>query len=46
MEEDDFPFASRVGQAAGEAYGAASDPDRALCFGLEALVAGIEARIR
>lgn len=46
MEEDDFPFASRVGQAAGEAYGAASDPDRALRFGLEALVAGIEARIR
>lgn len=46
MEGRDFPFASRVGQAAGEEYGAPSHPDRALRFAVEALVAGIEARVR
>ena len=46
MEGRDFPFASRVGQAAGQEYGAPSDPDRALRFAVEALVAGIEARVR
>lgn len=46
MEPGDFPFAARVGQTAGEAYGAPTDPDRALRFAVDALVAGIEARIR
>lgn len=45
MDPADFPFASRVGQAAGEEYGAASAPDRALDFAVETLVAGLETRL-
>lgn len=36
-----FPLASRVGTAAGEAHGAASDPDHAYAFGLERLLDGV-----
>jgi AcrR family transcriptional regulator len=36
-----FPVASRVGQAAGEAYQAASSPTHVFTFGLERILAGI-----
>ncbi|MFI6348556.1 TetR/AcrR family transcriptional regulator [Streptomyces sp. NPDC050560] len=38
-----FPLGSRVGQAAGEAHQAAHNPEHAYRFGLERLIAGIEA---
>lgn len=41
-----FPTAARVGPAAGAAYNAAADPERAFAFGLDLLLAGIEALIR
>jgi AcrR family transcriptional regulator len=37
-----YPTATRVGTAAGEAYGAASDPKHAFEFGLERVLDGIE----
>lgn len=40
-----YPLASRVGQAAGETYGAAADPERAYTFGLRTILDGIEALI-
>lgn len=36
-----FPLAARVGAAAGEAYGAAFDPERAFVFGLRRVLDGI-----
>ncbi|MGL5817182.1 MAG: TetR/AcrR family transcriptional regulator [Phycicoccus sp.] len=42
----DTPLADRVGTAAGEAYGAASDPGRELEFGLSCLVDGLLRRAR
>jgi hypothetical protein len=36
-----FPLASRVGQAAGEAYQAASSPAHLFSFGLERILDGI-----
>jgi AcrR family transcriptional regulator len=42
----DYPLAGRVGQAAGEAYQAGTDPGRELSFGLERILDGIEAYIR
>jgi AcrR family transcriptional regulator len=41
-----FPTASRVGQTAGEEYGAASAPEHAFTFGLERVLDGIEALVR
>jgi AcrR family transcriptional regulator len=41
-----FPTASRVGSAAGEAHGAAYDPDHAFEFGLQRVLDGIEALVR
>jgi AcrR family transcriptional regulator len=41
-----YPIASRVGQAAGEAYQAGSDPARELEFGLARILDGIEAYVR
>jgi len=38
---DQFPLAVRVGAAAGEAYGAATDPRRTFAFGLERLISGV-----
>jgi AcrR family transcriptional regulator len=38
-----FPTASRVGTAAGEAFGAASDPEHAFAFGLERVLDGVAA---
>ena len=38
-----FPFAARIGSAAGERQGRAHDPDLAYRFGLERIIAGIEA---
>ena len=37
----EYPLASRVGQAAGEAYQAASDPARELEFGLDRIIDGL-----
>jgi AcrR family transcriptional regulator len=39
----DYPLAGRVGQAAGEAYQAGTDPGWELAFGLERILDGIEA---
>ncbi|RGA02601.1 TetR/AcrR family transcriptional regulator [Microbispora triticiradicis] len=36
-----FPIASRVGQAAGQAYQSAHNPEHAYAFGLERLIAGL-----
>jgi hypothetical protein len=36
-----YPTAARVGAAAGEAYGAASDPEHAFEFGLQRVLDGI-----
>jgi AcrR family transcriptional regulator len=41
-----FPTAARVGTAAGEAYGAATDPARAFEFGLGRLLDGVEVLVR
>jgi len=42
---EQYPLASRVGSAAGEAQGAAYDPDRAYEFGLERVLDGLAALI-
>lgn len=42
----DYPLAGRVGQAAGEAYQAGTDPARELSFGLERILDGIEVYVR
>lgn len=41
VSASDYPLASRVGQAAGEAQGRATDPDLAYTFGIESIAAGI-----
>lgn len=41
----DYPLAGRVGQAAGEAYQAGTDPGRELSFGLERILDGVEAYV-
>ncbi|RCG20094.1 TetR/AcrR family transcriptional regulator [Sphaerisporangium album] len=41
MDAGRYPLAARVGTAAGEAYGAASDPAHAFEFGLERVLDGI-----
>lgn len=38
---DEFPWAARVGTAAGAEQGSAHDPDRAYTFGLDVLIAGL-----
>jgi len=45
MTHGDWEVSSRVGQAAGEAYGL-GDPDRAYAFGLGLLLDGVEALVR
>lgn len=45
MAHRPYPLAGRVGQAAGEAYQAASDPGRELEFGLARIVDGLLAHI-
>ncbi len=45
MSADRFPHAARVGEAAGQTYGAAVDPARAYEFGLQVILDGIEALI-
>jgi len=40
-----FPTAARVGKAAGEAYDAVGDPERAFSFGLDRVLDGVEALI-
>jgi AcrR family transcriptional regulator len=42
VDPDDYPLASRVGSAAGEAQGGAYDADRAYRFGLERIIEGLE----
>lgn len=41
----EYPLAGRVGQAAGEAYQAATDPARELEFGLERIIDGLLAHV-
>ena len=43
MDPDRYPISGRVGQAAGEEYGAAADPERSFHFGLARVIDGIEA---
>jgi len=45
MAHREYPIAGRVGQAAGEAYQAGTDPGRELSFGLERILDGIETYI-
>lgn len=45
MAHRSYPLAGRVGQAAGEAYQAASDPGRELEFGLARIIDGLLAHI-
>lgn len=45
MAGREYPLASRVGQAAGEAYQAASDPQRAFTFGLDRIIDGLLAHL-
>ena len=45
MAQGEYPLAGRVGQAAGEAYQAASDPGRELEFGLGRIIDGILAHL-
>ncbi|GAA1940057.1 TetR/AcrR family transcriptional regulator [Agromyces allii] len=46
MDPARYPISGRVGLAAGEAYGSASDPERSFTFGLERVIDGIEAYVR
>ncbi len=41
---EEYPWAARVGTAAGTEQGSAHDPDRAYTFGLDLLIAGLAAR--
>ncbi|MCA9880862.1 MAG: TetR/AcrR family transcriptional regulator C-terminal domain-containing protein [Thermomicrobiales bacterium] len=45
MSGQHFPVAARVGQAAGVAHQAVTDPDHALAFGLARILDGVEALI-
>lgn len=45
LDLERYPVAARVGTAAGEEYGAASDPARAFEFGLQRILDGIAALI-
>lgn len=45
FDADRYPLAARIGAAAGEAYGAISDPAAAFDFGLQRLLDGIEALV-
>jgi AcrR family transcriptional regulator len=46
LDPSRYPVAARVGQAAGEAYGAAYDPNHGFEFGLARLLDGVEALVR
>ncbi|UFN45162.1 TetR/AcrR family transcriptional regulator [Nocardioides okcheonensis] len=43
MNSEHYPYATRVGQAVGEAHGAASDARHAYEFGLDIITAGLDA---
>lgn len=45
MSGQHFPVAARVGQAAGMAHQAVTNPEHALAFGLDRILAGVEALI-
>jgi hypothetical protein len=42
VDPEQYPLASRVGTAAGEAQGGAYDADRAYEFGLQRIIEGLE----
>jgi AcrR family transcriptional regulator len=46
MDPSRYPISGRVGQAAGEEYGAAADPERAFQFGLARVIDGIEMYVK
>ena len=43
---EDYPLATRVGSAAGEAQGGAYDAERAYAFGLELILEGLATRVQ
>lgn len=45
MSGSDYPVSDRVGTAAGSAFDAPSSPDHTLRFGVEMIIAGIEAQL-
>lgn len=42
---EEFPLASRIGTATGQAHGAANDPQHAFEFGLGVILDGLQARL-
>lgn len=42
IDPERYPYATRIGEAAGQVYGAPSDPRRAYAFGLRTILDGIE----
>lgn len=46
MQPEQFPLAVRVGTAAGEAYGGATDPQRSFGFGLQRLIDGLALHVK
>lgn len=46
IDPEVYPYAVRVGDAAGQTYGAAADPERAYTFGLAAILDGIQALVQ
>lgn len=46
MDPAKYPHASRIGEAAGTAYDAPTDPHRAYTFGLQTILAGLAVRIK
>ncbi|MGC0142069.1 TetR/AcrR family transcriptional regulator [Pseudactinotalea sp. Z1732] len=45
LDTGDYPYAARIGNAAGQEYNAPGDPHRAYLFGLQTILDGIEALI-
>lgn len=45
MDAREFPYAARIGEAAGQEYGATSDPERSYAFGLTTILDGVAALI-
>lgn len=45
VDPERYPYASRIGEAAGQEYGSTVDPERAYAFGLQTILDGVEALI-
>jgi hypothetical protein len=46
VRAEDYPIASRVGQAAGQEYDSISDPERTFVFTLDRIVDGLEVLLK